>query len=460
MAPAQPNIDSLASPAQEIQLAFERGVCASARAPFSRQPSSVGSEGHHQGGWGTPQPKGADLPCTSGTTISDLAKAVVAEREAVESREQGRKLQRHAGGAGRGRKRGSGRGRGRGRGKRRLAVATAQAARGSGPLLRGGGRARIRRIQRAAAVLECDTPTQQPDSAEMPLEAEPAAVHADRILEETLEQCQEVQEAEETAAEVEEDADGTAAAADITCTPEVSPVVMLQCNEPAASEPMLREMYPVPAHSAPARRTRSQPLLLMQRSRDFEEVTSAPPMTSAPQPCSSAGAAAAAAEAPQEPPQVAGNAPAPQCGIAAGAPALQPAAVAAAPEAAGRSEPCSMRSSAQPQSAQPAAAATPLSNPAVAAGPGRPRPASNNSGSGGGSRGGPRKRGRPPQMVPHPHTGLLVPKRDLIKARIDPATGEQRAVRPSSVLILSIAHCALSLESHSISIAGLSVESA
>ncbi|CAL8467392.1 g6929 [Coccomyxa elongata] len=434
MAAAQSNIDSLASPAQEIRLAFERGVCASARAPFSRQPSSVGSEGQHQE-WCTPLPKGADLPCTSGTTISDMAKAAVAEREAVESREQGRERQRHAGGAGRGRKRGSGRGRGRGRGNRRLAVATARAGGGPGPL-RGGGRARTRRIQRAAAALECDTEqpggaelAEQPEDAETPLEAEPAAVHADRILEEALEQCQEFQEAEEAAAEVRKDADVTAAAADVTSTPEVSPVV-LQAAEPAASEPMLREMYPVPVHSAPARRTRSQPLLLMQRSRDSEEVTSAPPMTSAPQPCSSAGTAAAATAAPQEPPRVAGDAAAPQCGIAAGAPAPQPAAAAAAPEPAGRSEPCSRQPSAQPQlPAQPAAAAAPLPNPAAAAGPGRPRPASNNSGSGGGSRGGPRKRGRPPQMVPHPHTGVLVPKRDLIKARIDPETGEQRATK-------------------------------
>ncbi|BDA42965.1 hypothetical protein COCOBI_03-8580 [Coccomyxa sp. Obi] len=423
MAAAQSKIDSLASPAQEIRLAFERGVCASARAPFSRQPNSVGSEGHHQGP-GNPLPKDADPPCTSGTTISDVAEAAAAEREVVESREEGRKMQGGPGGGGRGRKRGSGRGRGRGRGDRRLAVATARAGRGGPGPLHGGGRARLRRIQRAAALSECEPLAQQPESAEATLEVEPAAVHAEQILEQAVEQ-NEVQEAKEAAVEPPEGADGAAAVVDLTSTPEPSSQPERQvAEEPAASEPMLRELYPVPAHSAPARRTRSQPLPSPRPSADAEEVTSAPPCADsaaarcAAAPCTSAGAAAAAAAASQEPPQVA-DAAAPQHGAAAAAPAA-----AAAAECVGRLEPCSGQPSAQPQSAQPPS----LPKPVGAAGPERLRPAGNSGGLRAGQ-GAPRKRGRPPQMVPHPHTGVLVPKRDLIKARIDPETGEQRATK-------------------------------
>lgn len=62
--------------------------------------------------------------------------------------------------------------------------------------------------------------------------------------------------------------------------------------------------------------------------------------------------------------------------------------------------------------------------------PGQKRSA-DGSGSGGGERDAgvcPKKRGRPPQKIPHPLTGEMVLKRDLIAAGIDPKTGEPRMV--------------------------------
>ena len=436
MAAGQSKIDLLTSPAQEVRLAFERGVCAGARAPFSRQPSSVGSERR-----GNPVPKSADLPSTSGTTISDVAEAGTAEGEAVESREQGSKLQRHPGGAGRRKKRGSGRGRRRGRGDRRLAVATARAERGPGPLS-GGGRARIRRIQRPTATLQCEPLGQQFEGATAPpLEPEPAVMHADRSIQAPAEENHGLQEIKEAAAEAPAGAADGMAEAEHASTPE-GPPRELQAVEPAASEPMLRELYPVPAHSAPARRSRSQPPLSMPRSDAAEEVTSAPPSAAAAAaPCGAACAAAAAVAAPQEPPQAADGA-ALQRGRAAAAPGLQPAA-AVASGSAGRSQPCSEQPSAQPQLPLPAAAAAPLPKPAATSRVQlQLRPASN-SGTGRSrvaGQGAPRKRGRPPQMVPHPHTGELVRKRDLIKARINPKTGERLAVRHFSFSFLFLAN--------------------
>lgn len=447
-------INPLSRPTQEIRLAFEQGVCARARAPFSGCTAVVRDRQDASAA--------AAQPSSSGTTVSDGALATQADADAeevVESQKNGGQSllsrgcsrgRRKKGGKRRGRG-GSARGKGRGdrRGDRPLAVATATVFRGP-KLFRGGGRARLRKAAAPREELAPESVESQPEQLErVAASAEPLDETAAADPPQASPQPQEQEAEERTAAH-----EGAAAASQLLADaaeaakapapaaaeerPPFSPA------EPAASEPLLRELGSALSRGVPARPTCSEPLPCTQPLDNADKVTSAltlaVPRDDAQrtvEPCSFTGPAEQEAHAAQQDILPEAETASEEPVLAAAVPATRPVEDAAA---SGPPE----QSSRLPEVAEAGAeAATALiSAPETSAEqlpPRRLAPAAvaarqqrcASGGSGGfvrGASGRPKKRGRPPQMVPHPHTGQLVRKRDLIAARIDPTTGECRAV--------------------------------
>ena len=317
-------------------------------------------------------------------------------------------------------------------------------------LFRGGGRARLRKAAAPREELAPESVESQPKRLERVAASAEALNETDAVDPPQPSPQPQEQEAEERTAAHE----GTAAASQLladaaeaakapapAAAKEQPP---LPPAEPAASEPLLRVLGSALSRGVPARPTCSEPLPCTQPLDNADKVTSA--LTSAVprddaqrtvEPCSFTGPAEQEAHAAQQDILPEAETASEERVLAAAVPATRPVEDAAA---SGPPE----QSSRLPEVAEAGAeAATALiSAPETSAEqlpPRRLAPAAvaarqqrcASGGSGGfvrGASGRPKKRGRPPQMVPHPHTGQLVRKRDLIAARIDPTTGECRAV--------------------------------
>jgi hypothetical protein len=441
-------INPLACPTQEIRLAFEQGVCARARAPFSGCTAVVRDRQDASAA--------AAQPSSSGTTVSDGALATQADaEEVVESQKSGgQSLPSRAGSKGRRRKGGKRRGRGvpargKGRGDRRgdrsLAVATATVFRGP-KLFRGGGRARLRKAAAPREELATETVKLQPEQLERAAaSSEPLYETAAADPPQPSPQPQEQEAEERTTAHELANAPGyatEAAKAPAPAATEERPP--LPPAEPAASEPLLRELGSARQRGIAARPTCSEPLPCTQPLNNADEVTSA--LTSAvprddahrtPDPYSFTGPAEQEAHAAQQDILPEAGTASEEPVLAAAVPATRPVEGAAAsgpPEHSSRlpevAEAGAEAASALLSAAETSAEQLPPKRLAPATVAARQQRCAG-GGRGGfvrGASGRPKKRGRPPQMVPHPHTGQLVRKRDLIAARIDPTTGECRAV--------------------------------